>query len=66
MELEQLLNEETRYNSLKVLALKRLCHWRMMKNQALLNCRGKKPHYFLKQAEIALKQFEHYKKQAGL
>ena len=62
----QITNEEKRFNSLKKLGLNRLCHWREMKRQALLNCRGKKPHYFLKQAEIALKKFEHYKKQAGL
>lgn len=64
--MEKFINEQKRFESLKKLGLNRLYHWREMKRQALLNCRGKKPHYFLKQAEIALKQFEHYKKQAGL
>lgn len=64
--MKEITNEEKRFNSLQTLALARLCHRRMMKNEALLICRGKKPHYFLKQAEVALKKFEHYKKQAGL
>lgn len=64
--MEQSINEEKRFNSLKKLGLNRLYYWHEMKRQALLNCRGKKPHYFLKQAEIAMKKFEHYKKQAGL
>jgi hypothetical protein len=64
--MEKFINEQKRFESLKKLGLNRLYHWREMKRQSLLNCRGKKPHYFLKQAEIALKQFEHYKKQAGL
>ena len=64
--MKELIKKSKRINSLQVLAFARLCHWREMKRQALLNCRGKKPHYFLKQAEIALKKFEYYKKQAGL
>jgi len=64
--MEKFINEQKRFESLKKLGLNRLYYWREMKRQALLNCRGKKPHYFLKQAEIALKQFEHYKKQIGL
>jgi hypothetical protein len=64
--MEQIINEEKRLNSLQRLAINRLYHWREMKRQALLNCTGKKPYYFLKQAEVAHKKFEHYKKQAGL
>lgn len=63
--MKESIKESKRINSLQVLAFARICHWRFMKNEAFLNC-GKKPHYFLKQAEIALKKFEHYKKQAGL
>lgn len=64
--MKELIKESKRINSLQILAIARLFHWRKMKNEALLNCRGKKPHYFLKQAEVALKKFKHYKKQAGL